>query len=157
MGWGNPRPMPWIEFTDADVKARLAARELEIYEETASAESNEGEFSTPTPRLPVIVAQLIARIRTLVRGNPRVTEMGPEGTIPDGCVFHAAVIGRVALIGLNPIPEGMTDPRRDEYRAAEKFIEGLSSMNPSAFGEDLPTASAPATTPVYGGNPLLEF
>jgi hypothetical protein len=149
--------MPWVEFTADHVKARLAARELEIYEETASAESDEGEPSTPTPRLPLIVAQLIARIRGLVRANPRVTAMGPEGTIPDGCVFHAAVIGRVALIGLNPVPEGMTDPRRDEYRAAEKFLESLPSMNPSAFGDDLPAASAPATTPVYGGNPLLEF
>jgi len=149
--------MPWVEFTADHVKARLAARELEVYEETAATEFEEGLPSTPTPRMPEIVEQITMRIRGMIRANPRVTEMGAAGTIPDFCVAHAAVLARMALIGMNPIPEGMTDPRRDEYRAAEKFVEGLSTMNPSAFGDDLPTASASATTPVYGGNPLLEF
>jgi len=149
--------MPWVEFTTDHVKARLAARELEVYEETASAEADEGEFSTPVPRLPQIVEQIVMRIRGMVRANPRVSAMGPAGTIPDFCVAHAAVLGRMALIGLNPVPEGMTDPRRDEYRAAEKFVESLPSMHPSAFGDDLPTSTATASAPVYGGNCLLDF
>lgn len=149
--------MPWVEFTADHVKSRLAARELEIYEETATLEFEEAEPTTPTPRLPEIVDQIVMRIRGMIRANPRITEMGAAGTIPDFCIGHAAIVARVALVGLNPIPEGMTDPRRDEYRASDKFIDGLSSMNPSAFGDDLPAAAETATTPAYGGNCALNF
>jgi len=148
--------MPWVEFTEDHVRSLCAARELEVYEETAAAEYDGAEPSTPTPRLPEIVAMITARIRGAIRSNPKVIAMGADGTIPDFAIYHAAVLARNALLGMNPVAEGMTDPRRDEQRAAEKFVESLSSMNPSAFGDDPPVASA-AATPSYGGNALLDF
>lgn len=149
--------MPWVTFTDDHVKARLAARELGTYEDTAVAEY-EGAATTPTPRLPEIVEQVADRIRGAIRSNPHVSTMGSAGTIPAFAVYHAATLARHALIGLSPVPEGFTDPRRDEVRAAEKFIESLSSMSPSAFAEDdLPTASTDSAAPTYGGSALLNF
>jgi len=148
--------MPWIEFTADHVRSVCAARELEVYEETAAAEFEEGEATTPTPRLPEIVVMIADRIRGAIRSNPKVTAMGASGTIPDFAVYHAAVLARNALLGMNPVVEGMTDPRRDEQRAAEKFVEGLSTMNPSAFGDDPPTTAA-TSSPVFGGNPMLDF
>jgi len=149
--------MPWVEFTADHVKARLAARELEVYEQTATAESEEGEPTSAVPRLPEIVEQLAAQIRGLIRSNPRVTAMGPAGTIPDFCVFHAAMIASVAMIALNPIVEGITDPRRDEYNAAKEFMKSLPTMNPSAFGDDPPASPASPAAPAFGGNPMLDF
>jgi hypothetical protein len=63
--------MPWVPFTAADVKARLAVRELDVYEETATEESDE----TPgtEERLPSIVAQVLGQFRGAIRGNPHVT------------------------------------------------------------------------------------
>lgn len=132
--------MNWIPFTADHVKARLAARELEVYEATAGAEYPEegGVPAVPADaveRLPAIVTQVLAQFRGVIRGNPRVTYVGPPGTLPDFCIAAAAVLGRVALTGLNPVPEGMTDPRREEYRSAERFLEELGKMAGSAFLE----------------------
>lgn len=154
--------MPWIPFTADHVKSRLAARELETYEATAVSEYPEGGGEAELPaepldRLPLITEQVLARFRGVIRGNPRVTYLGPAGTLPDFCIESAAILGRVGLIGLNPVPEGMTDPRRDEYRNAEKFLESLRTMEPAAFLESETPAAAATTAPTYGGSPLLEF
>ena len=123
--------MPWVTFTEDDIKSRLAVRELDVYEDTAGKESD-GSPAT-VPRLPIIRAQVLAQVCGAIRSNPRVDALGPEGTMPDFCVAWAAVIARVALVGLSPVPEGMTDPRRDEYRDAVKGVESLRSMHPNAF------------------------
>jgi|GEM_PF-3421718 len=148
--------MPWVEFTEDHVRSLCAARELEVYEETAAAESEEGEATSVTPRLPQIVEMVTARIRGAIRSNPKVTAMGASGTIPDFAVYHSAVLARNALLGMNPVVEGMTDPRRDEQRAAEKFVESLATMSPSAFADD-PPVSVSSGTASYGGNPILDF
>lgn len=146
--------MPWVTFSEADVKARLAVRELENYEETASMEGDESPGIED--RLPAIIVQTLGLFRGKIRSNPQVSILGPDGTLPDFCIFPAAVIARVALIGLNPVQEGMTDPRRDEYREAMKDLNALSSMGPSAF--DLADPSTAATTcGAYGGSALLQF
>lgn len=145
--------MPWVPFTAADVKARLAVRELDVYEETATEEGDETPGSEE--RLPSIVAQVLGQFRGAIRGNPHVTGLGPEGTLPDFCIAWAAVITRVALIGLNPIQEGMTDPRRDEYRDAVKGLESLRSMNAAAFALTDPAADTASAS--HGGAALLDF
>jgi hypothetical protein len=75
--------------------------------------------------------------------------------MPDFCIAWAAVIARVALIGLNPIQEGMTDPRRDEYRDAAKGLESLRSMNAAAFALTDPSAESASAS--HGGAALLDF
>ena len=151
--------MPWAAFTVDHVRARLAARELEVYEETARLEYPEGGGETEVPadspdRLSQIVAQVCNQFRGAIRANPLASTMGPAGTLPDFCIAHAAVVARVALLGMNPVPEGMTDPRRDEYREAMKFLEGLKSAPASLFAEEPPSSPG---APCYGGNPLLDF
>jgi hypothetical protein len=94
----------------------------------------------------------------MVRGaclaNRGLDYIGPAGTIPSFAVYHAAAMARNALLGLPPVADGMTNPRRDEQTAAQKFIDSLATMNPSAFKAD-PTP--PAETASYGGSKLLEF
>ena len=153
--------MSWVPFTADHIKARMSAREVDVYEQTARAEYPEGGGAAEVPemspmRIDEIVIQICNRIRGAIQSNPRVRSMGAAGTIPEFCVADAAVLGRVALVGLNPVPEGMTDPRRDEYRSAEKFVESLRSIDPQAFGDPLPTAD-PSTTASFGGAPLLDF
>lgn len=151
--------MPWITFSADHVKARLSSRELDVYEETATAnnDDSDGNPTAPsTPRLPEIVDQVCNRFRGAIRANPLVTVMGDAGTLPDFCIYDAAVLARAALIGLNPVPEGMTDPRRDEVRAAEKALEALRTMNPKAFADDPAPAGSEASAS-YGGAPLLDF
>ena len=151
--------MPWATFTPDHVKARLAVRELEVYEETARREYPEGGGESVVPdgspdRLTLIVAQVCDQFRGAIRANPLATALGVAGTLPDFCIAHAAVVARVALVGMNPVPEGMTDPRRDEYREAMKFLEGLKSAPASLF-EEAPASSAGCAD--FGGNPALCF
>jgi hypothetical protein len=141
--------MPWVTFTTDHVKARLYDSEEEAYADVAG---------DAVDRLAEIVIQTCAKFRGAIRSNPQVTEMGAEGTLPDFCIFDAAVIARTALIGLSPVTEGVTDPRRDEYNAAKKTLESLPTMNPKAFGADPSESSESSTSPAsYGGAALLEF
>lgn len=142
--------MSWVTFTADHVRARLAARELEVYQDTATEDAGD----TPEERLAAIVTQVCDQFRGAIRMNPLVTTIGAAGTLPDFCIAHAAVVARVALVGMNPVPEGMTDPRRDEYREAMKFLERLKDAPVSLFAEAAPAASSCAS---YGGNPLLDF
>lgn len=141
--------MLWVTFTADDVKARLATLEIETYESAAS-QGDEDE------RLPVIVSQVLGQFRGAIRSNPHVTEFGPDGTLPDFCIAWAAVIARVGLLGLTPVQEGMTDPRRDEYRDAVKGLESLRSMNAAAFALANPVDSG-SSSATFGGSAILEF
>ena len=129
----------------------MSARELEVYESVAG----EGD-AVAIDRMAAVVAQVLASFRGAIRANPNVAAMGEAGTLPDFCILPAATIARNALIGLNPVSEGMTDPRRDEEREAQRFLRDLRTMNSQAFGEDPPVTSA--TSPAsYGGAALLDF
>jgi hypothetical protein len=149
LSFGKTTVMPWVTFTAADIKARLYEDEHEVYD-AASGEDID--------RVAVIVEQVCNRFRGAIRSNPNVVSMGAAGTLPSFCVFDAAVIGRTALIGLAPVQEGVTDPRRDEYNAAKDFLKSLSTMNVKAF-EDDPAESGGDTSASssYGGSDLLEF
>lgn len=153
--------MPWVTFTEDDIKARLSARELSVYEETARAEFDETEGENRVPddspeRLAAVHAQTLGQFRGAIRANPYVTALGPAGTLPDFCIAWAAIIARVGLIALNPVQEGVTDPRRDEYRDAVKGLESLRSMNAAAFDLSDPSGSGSASAS-YGGSQLLDF
>lgn len=145
--------MSWVTFTDDHVRARLAAREMEVYQDTAT-EDAEDAGDTPEARLASIVSQVCDQFRGAIRMNPLVTEIGAGGTLPDFCIAHAAVVARVALVGMNPVPEGMTDPRRDEYRAAMDFLKSLKDAPASLFADPVPAASS---CDGYGGNQQLDF
>jgi hypothetical protein len=150
----------WIPFTVDHVKARLAVRELDVYESTARMEYPEGGGDAEIPsaseeRLPQIVAMVLARFRGAIRSNPLVTSMGAEGTLPDFCIFDASVMARNALIGMPPVAEGMTDPRVKEQQAAEKALESLRTMRPTAFADDPVPTTEESLSDTYGGDPAL--
>lgn len=152
--------MAWVTFTADDIKSRMSSREIAVYEDTAAAEYPVGDGAveipvSAVPRINAIVEQITDRFRGAIQANPRTISMGATGTIPAFCIGAAAILGRVALIGLNPVQEGMTDPRRDEYRSAEKFLESLSEMDPQAFEDEIPTENS--FLPSYSGKPLLDF
>jgi hypothetical protein len=141
--------MPWVAFTADDIKARLYEDEHEVYE-AASGENID--------RIAVLVDQVCNRFRGAIRSNPNVVSMGTAGTLPDFCIFDAAVIARTALIGLAPVQEGVTDPRRDEYNSAKKLLEALPTMNVKAFEDDpAPTGDEGSAAASYGGSDLLDF
>ena len=142
--------MSWLPFTTADVTARLSTLELDTYESAAS-QGNEDD------RLPKIVAQVIGQFRGAIRSNPQLVTLGPAGTLPDFCIAWAAVLCRVAMLGLTPVQEGTTDPRRDEYRDASKGLEALRTMHVNAFAIADPSPALASTAPSYGGAPLLDF
>lgn len=141
--------MSWVTFTADHVRARLAARELEVYQDTATEDAGD----TPEQRLDSIVAQVCDQFRGAIRMNPLVTSIGAAGALPDFCIAHAAVVARVALVGMNPVPEGMTDPRRDEYREAMKFLGSLKDAPAALFSDPAPASCSDS----FGGNPLLDF
>lgn len=143
--------MPWVTFSADHVRARLAARELEVYQDVATEDAGD----TPEQRLESIATQVCDQFRGAIRMNPLVSAIGAAGTLPDFCIAHAAVVARVALVGMNPVPEGMTDPRRDEYREAMKFLESLKSAPASLFADAEPATLS--TGGSYGGSPLLDF
>lgn len=61
--------MPWVTFTADHVRARLAARELEVYQDTATEDAGD----TPEQRLESIVSQVCDQFRGAIRMNPLVT------------------------------------------------------------------------------------
>ena len=140
--------MSWITFTADHIKARLYEDEMDAYAAIAGSDMD---------RLEEIVTQTCNRFRGAIRANPQVTSMGEAGTLPDFCIFDAAVIARTAIVGLSPVTEGATDSRRDEYNAAKKTLENLSTMNPKAFGDDPLTAEEATASASYGGDTLLQF
>lgn len=147
--------MPWVTFTAADIRDGLAVREIAIYEETAGKDF-EGEIEEGTElRIERIASRTVDQFRGIILANPQVSELGPAGTIPAFCVPWAIAIARVAMLGLNPVEEGRTDPRRDEYTDATKGRDSLRTMPPAAFA--LVDPAATSSEPSYGGSPLLEF
>lgn len=140
--------MPWTTFTSDHVKSRVSDDEIEVYESVA----NSGVGDT---KLPAIISQVCDLFRGACLSNPNLTFLGPAGTIPDFCVFHAATKAVNALLGLPPVAEGMTSPRRDAERAADDFLKIIKEMNSKAF-EETP-ATSETSNPSSGGSALLEF
>jgi len=157
--------MPWTTFNAAVIKTRISARELAIYQETAVKEWPEGGGEAEVPddavadeRIDAIASQVLARFRGQILANSRLSYMGADGTLPDFCHEAAAIIGRVGLLGLNPVPEGMTDPRVKEYQDALAFLKSLSSLSPAVFLETpTPPETSSTVCPDYGGEGRLQF
>lgn len=152
--------MPWVTFTAEDIRDGLAVREVSIYEEVAAlgfdgvAEEGSGD------RIDRIAERTVDQFRGIISANPQVTSLGPVGTIPAFCVPWAIAIARVSMFGLNPVEEGRTDSRRDEYNDATKGRDSLKSMNAAALAIDeptTPTATGAASSGFYGGVPLVDF
>ena len=150
--------MPWITFTADHIKQGLAVRELAIYEETASLDFDGVSQEAAGVRIAAIATRVADQFRGIILANPQVTALGPAGTIPSFCLPWVIAVARVSMLGLNPVEEGRTDPRRDEYQDAIKGRDALKSMPGTAFALSDPEAANSATSSAsYGGATLLEF
>lgn len=144
----------WRQLTDDAVKARLSERELETYEHTARAvldDQGGADVLTIDQRLPQLIDQVVLAFRGNIAANPNISALGPAGTIPDFCIYHAAVLVRHALLGMPPTLEGLTDVRSDEYRAAERFLGDLKTLAGTAFSQ------ADSSAPRSGGDSFFYF
>lgn len=146
--------MPWVQFTSDDIRDGLAVREVEIYESTAGEDSEGNVPVDASQRIDRIRDRTVSMFRGAIASNPQVTALGPDGTLPDFCIAWAAAIARVAMLGLNPVEEGRTDPRRDEYTDAIKGRDSLKTMRGEVFATVTPE---PIPTGSFGGSPLLDF
>lgn len=113
--------MPWITITEDDVLDRLSDEERDELESVGEEEGAE-------ERLPGIIRQVIALVRGKVAAcTDNRGRMGPAGTIPEECLFHATTICREALVASQPTPEGVSDPRKEEIRQAHLFLGEVAS------------------------------
>jgi len=149
--------MPWVLFTETDVRAIVSEMEVETFEEVGTKNFRD-DSGDPVPsaanKLPAIVRQVLARFRGEIRSNPADIAMGPAGTLPEFCIESAAVIARDKLTGLPPYVEGMPNERHTENRNAVSFLNTLKSRKETAFADDSEAGEPDA---LVGGEPLLEF
>lgn len=153
--------MSWVIFTADHIRESLAVRELAIYEETASVDFNGVSEDSAGARIDSIASRVADQFRGIIRANQQVISLGPVGSIPGFCLPWAIAIARVSMLGLNPVEEGRTDPRRDEYTDATKGRDSLSTMNAAAFSltdtESNAASSSSSSSSSYGGSPFLSF
>ncbi|MBB5351348.1 hypothetical protein HNR46_001584 [Haloferula luteola] len=144
--------MAWIEFTPAQVKLRLSARELNHYVNQSKADGEDAEA-----RITEIVSQVCNEIRGKIRANPDVAGLGPDGTLPDSCISAAAIIARHSMITQVPLDIGEIDPRRDEYRDARKFIDSIPNQPGEMFVDPHESTSSRPSSVCWGGDRKLNF
>lgn len=148
--------MAWILFTETHVKDRMSARELDVYEAVSRAEypddGGPAEVPADAPlRMPGVIKQVCDRFRFSILSNPNVSALGPDGTLPEGLIYSAAVIARDSLIALPPTEEGMTNPRQKEHDAAEKELRDIRTAPAAPFAIETPS---PITSSSIGGDRL---
>ena len=148
--------MAWVSFSESDVQAGMSARELETYQAAAERTSADIGGETHDQLLPAVVSRVRDMFRGAIRGNPQLVKMGPPGTLPDFCISWAVAICRANILGLNPVAEGETNPRRDEYNDAIKGRDSLRTMHPNAFLDTDPVGES-SNAVLYGGDKLLKF
>lgn len=151
--------MPWVTFTAADIRDGLAVREIAIYEQTAGKDFDGVVEEGNQNRIDRIASRTVEQFRGIIASNPSVASLGPEGTIPAFCLTWAIAIARNSLMSLNPVEEGKTDPRREEYLEAIKGRDSLAKLQAIAFAVvDTPTPTAISESfASYGGNPFINF
>jgi phage gp36-like protein len=146
--------MPWITITDNDVLARITDDERDSIEEV-------GESGvSPAKRLPGIIRQVTAMIRGKVAAcSDNRGRLGPSGTIPEECLYHACTICRDSLVASQPTPEGVTDPRKEELRQAYAYLNQVASCEVAIADNsgNYPGEPIDPLPPAIGGCPLLGF
>lgn len=145
--------MSWVTLTENNIKGRLAKDELDDYIEAG----NQGQDGVDT--LAEIILQVVAMVRGKVASwRDNLSKLGPDGTIPDECLFAACTIARDALVGSLPLSEGASEVRREELRKAHEFLTAVSEgrVRIEDAAGNIPEAVA-STYPLYGGSPLLNF
>lgn len=145
--------MPWIEITEAHLRARLAKSEIDAFVAVGR------QYESGVDLLENIIQQVTTMVRSKVASWPEnIPFMAPGNSIPQECLFAATTIIRDALIGSLPLSESSTDLRREELRKAHEFLDKVASGEVLIEGvaggyQQIATSSAGA----FGGNQLLEF
>ena len=139
--------MDWIVLTAEHVKARIAADELAVIEDTGGGTGD---------RLTGIIEQVTAMVRAKVAACHK-NILGPSGTIPKECLHAAATIAkhdiRASLPSTGSEDEG--DLRKDEYREALDFLRAVARCEIAI--EKHGGGVSGRSSGCYGGETLHDF
>lgn len=113
-------PMSYVSLTQAHIEARISDSERLSLDEAGQ----EGSYQS---RIPGIIEQITGLVRSKV-ASCRQNVLGLTG-IPQECLFHAVTLARHALLASLPVPEGYIDPRQEEYRAANTFLDAVATCD----------------------------
>jgi hypothetical protein len=145
--------MSWITLTADNIRGRLAKDEIDGYVIAGNQEQD------GVDTLAEIISQVTAMVRGKVASNrDNLSKLGPDGTIPDECLFAACTIARDALVGSLPLSEGATEVRKEELRKAHSFLDDVASgkVRIEDSNGTMPEAETTSST-AYGGSSLLDF
>lgn len=100
-----------------------------------------------TDPLQQIIAQQTLTFREAIRSFSGNQLAADPATLPEAAIFHAVAIIRHRLIGRLGVSE-MTEDRKLEYRAANKYLEGLTRGEPRVEDPNQGETAKPAVAPL---------
>lgn len=144
--------MAWIILTEKHILDRFSEDERDSVESA-------GDQDCTTKRLPGIIDQITAFVRGQVAAcSQNIGRMGPPGTIPAECVYHAATLARESLIATQPTLEGVLSNRERELNAANDYFPRVASCDVAIADDSGQYPGEPVSVcAAFGGKPLLEF
>lgn len=149
--------MSWITITADHVLSRLAQGELDAVQETGN--TTDSALATYNDKLAGILSQVTSMVRGKVAScRDNLPKLGPDGTIPEECLFAACTIARDALVGSLPLSEGATEVRKEELREAYRLLNSVASCEIRiADATGIIPEAAESSFASFGGAALLDF
>ena len=141
--------MAWITLTEANIKDRLSANEIESWDDAGQ------DVGSEVSRIPGIITQVTSLVRGRV-ATCRDSQLGLAGLIPEELLWSAATIAKNMI--LNSIPTGVeiAQERSDENRRAHEMLDQAADCKLSITGDDSVT-TANQVASEFGGDCLLNF
>jgi hypothetical protein len=142
--------MAWIPLTENDIKARMSAQELTVWD-TSGQDSGE-----VISRIPSIITQVTGLVRGRV-ASCRESTLGAACLIPEELLYAAATLAKNAILNSLPTSEENTsEGRAEENRQANAQLDQAAKCELQITGEDS-TTTANQVESTFGGDPLLTF
>jgi hypothetical protein len=141
--------MAWITLTEANIKDRLSANEIESWDDAGQ------DVGSEVSRIPGIITQVTSLVRGRV-ATCRDSQLGLAGLIPEELLWAAATIAKNMI--LNSIPTGVeiAEGRREEDRQAHEQLGQAADCKLQITGDDSVTTVNQVASE-YGGDCLLNF
>ncbi len=141
--------MAWIQLTADHIRDRLAANELETWDD---AGQDDGKVVS---RIPGIIDQTVSLVRGRV-ATCRENRLGDAGLIPEELLWAAATIAKNMILNSIPaIGETAQSERSEENRRAHDMLDQAANCKLSIENDSGQTANQIAS--VYGGDCKLHF
>lgn len=133
----------WIPITEADILTALTAQERSIFGTGAAG-------NTPTDRVPGILEDVTALVRSYIASCDRNVMAADTATIPRMAMHHALAIARWRI--LTALPKYVPgEARKEEYERAISFFEEMAKckimpprpLNPEPVAETPHSSNSP--------------